>query len=106
MLGCYIDVTLCCDVTLMLHDVSLPAVCVVCGDSPPRALWQFGQMITCVQPKVNPFVYNNYGCYCGFSGSGSPKDHIDQYVLNIPTVTITPNITTTILFIASSSYIS
>ncbi|KAM9475927.1 acidic phospholipase A2 1-like [Clarias gariepinus] len=35
-------------------------------------------MITCTQPKVNPFIYNNYGCYCGFSGSGSPRDQIDQ----------------------------
>lgn len=74
-----------------------PAGCVVCGASPPRALWQFGEMITCVQPNVNPFVYNNYGCYCGFSGSGSPKDQIDQYVSNISTVTMTTTIITTTL---------
>lgn len=102
---CNVDVTLRCfiDVTLLLCDVSLPAVCAACAESPPRAVWQFGKMITCVQPNVNPLVYNNYGCYCGFSGSGSPIDQIDQYVLNIPTVTIATNVTTTVLFIASSS---
>ncbi|KAF7694821.1 phospholipase A2 [Silurus meridionalis] len=53
-------------------------VSVACAETPPRALWQFGNMITCMQPGVNPLIYNNYGCYCGFSGSGSPIDQIDQ----------------------------
>ncbi|GAA6083302.1 phospholipase A2 [Tachysurus ichikawai] len=59
----------------------MTTVCVVCGEFQPRALWQFGKMITCVQPNVDPFIYNNYGCYCGFSGSGSPIDQIDQCCL-------------------------
>ncbi|KAG9354682.1 hypothetical protein JZ751_001395 [Albula glossodonta] len=44
----------------------------------PRALWQFGMMIQCTQPGVNPFIYNNYGCWCGFGGSGTPRDNIDR----------------------------
>lgn len=89
----------------MLCDIRLPAVCVACGGTPPRALWQFGNMISCLQPHLNPLVYNNYGCYCGFSGSGSPKDQIDQYVLHSPSVTIATNITPTSLFVASSGYV-
>ncbi|XP_062855490.1 phospholipase A2 [Trichomycterus rosablanca] len=53
-------------------------VCVAQGGHVPRALWQFGRMINCVQPSVNPLKYNNYGCYCGLSGSGDPKDQLDQ----------------------------
>ncbi|KAF5895833.1 phospholipase A2-like, partial [Clarias magur] len=52
--------------------------CVASGETMPRILWQFGQLITCTQPKVNPSIYDYYGCYCGVSGSGAPKDQIDQ----------------------------
>uniref|UniRef100_A0A3Q3WWD4 Phospholipase A2 n=1 Tax=Mola mola TaxID=94237 RepID=A0A3Q3WWD4_MOLML len=48
------------------------------GALPPRALWQFGSMIQCAQPGVNPFKYNNYGCWCGFKGSGAPVDDVDM----------------------------
>ncbi|CAB1319651.1 unnamed protein product [Coregonus sp. 'balchen'] len=34
------------------------------GSLQPQALWQFGRMITCTQPDVNPLMYNNYGCWC------------------------------------------
>ncbi|XP_066500681.1 phospholipase A2 [Hoplias malabaricus] len=43
----------------------------------PYALWQFGKMIQCAQPGVNPLIYNNYGCYCGLGGSGTPIDPVD-----------------------------
>ncbi|XP_053359100.1 acidic phospholipase A2 CM-II-like [Clarias gariepinus] len=56
----------------------LTSVCMVCGEIVPRILWQVSEMIVCTQPNVNPFIYSNYGCYCGFSGSGSPKDPTDQ----------------------------
>uniref|UniRef100_A0A671UBF6 Phospholipase A2 n=1 Tax=Sparus aurata TaxID=8175 RepID=A0A671UBF6_SPAAU len=42
-----------------------------------RAFWQFGNMIRCVQPGVNPFKYNNYGSYCGLRRRGTPVDEVD-----------------------------
>ncbi|KAL7827183.1 hypothetical protein SRHO_G00329010 [Serrasalmus rhombeus] len=54
------------------------SVCAVHGATVPRALWQFAQMIQCVQPSVNPFIYNNYGCFCGFGGAGNPVDPLDR----------------------------
>uniref|UniRef100_A0A672JEG0 Phospholipase A2 n=1 Tax=Salarias fasciatus TaxID=181472 RepID=A0A672JEG0_SALFA len=44
----------------------------------PKAVWHFGSMITCVQPGVNPLKYNEYGCYCGLGGQGTPKDDLDR----------------------------
>ncbi|XP_062398517.1 phospholipase A2-like [Sardina pilchardus] len=54
------------------------AVCSVHGAHVPYNLLQFGQMIQCAQPQVNPFIYNEYGCWCGLGGSGQPKDVIDM----------------------------
>nr|XP_020486745.1 phospholipase A2-like [Labrus bergylta] len=44
----------------------------------PRALWQFGNMIQCAQPDVSALKYNNYGCWCGLGGSGTPLDELDE----------------------------
>ncbi|XP_040012078.1 phospholipase A2 isoform X1 [Xiphias gladius] len=55
----------------------LLTVCMASGALLPKALWQFGKMIQCVQPGVNPLDYNNYGCWCGFGGSGTPRDEVD-----------------------------
>ncbi|XP_072289211.1 phospholipase A2 [Eucyclogobius newberryi] len=52
--------------------------CVVNGATLPKALWQFGNMIMCAQPGVNPLIFNNYGCWCGFGGGGTPVDELDQ----------------------------
>ncbi|CAG5920544.1 unnamed protein product [Menidia menidia] len=52
--------------------------CMVSGGSLPRAVWHFGRMITCAQPGVNPLIYNEYGCWCGFGGSGTPVDDVDR----------------------------
>ncbi|KAK7933930.1 hypothetical protein WMY93_004826 [Mugilogobius chulae] len=52
--------------------------CAVSGASVPKAVWQFGGMIECAQPGVNPLKYNDYGCWCGLGGSGTPVDELDQ----------------------------
>ncbi|XP_051923557.1 phospholipase A2 [Hippocampus zosterae] len=56
----------------------LATACVVSGARLPKALWQFGDMIECAQPGVNPLKYSNYGCWCGFGGTGSPRDDLDM----------------------------
>ncbi|KAF5895834.1 phospholipase A2-like, partial [Clarias magur] len=52
--------------------------CAACGQTVSCAQWQFDKMITCRQPKVNPIIYNKYGCNCVFYGAYIPKDQIDQ----------------------------
>ncbi|XP_036000474.1 phospholipase A2-like isoform X1 [Fundulus heteroclitus] len=56
----------------------LLAACMVSGGHLPIAVWQFGEMITCAQPGVNPLAYNEYGCWCGLGGGGTPVDDVDR----------------------------
>ncbi|XP_036383793.1 phospholipase A2 [Megalops cyprinoides] len=49
------------------------------ADVDPRALWQFRNMIVCVNPESWPLLdYADYGCYCGKGGSGTPVDDLDR----------------------------
>ncbi|XP_055987011.1 phospholipase A2-like [Sorex fumeus] len=48
-----------------------------------RAFWQFSNMISCLIPDNLPyfspyFTFNNYGCYCGRGGEGTPVDELDR----------------------------
>ncbi|XP_062890318.1 phospholipase A2, minor isoenzyme-like [Mobula hypostoma] len=44
-----------------------------------RNLYQFGAMIKCANPSItSPLQFNNYGCYCGSGGSGTPVDDLDR----------------------------
>uniref|UniRef100_A0A8C5MIB4 Phospholipase A2 n=1 Tax=Leptobrachium leishanense TaxID=445787 RepID=A0A8C5MIB4_9ANUR len=42
-------------------------------------LLQFRQIIKCTNPHSKPLEqYNQYGCYCGFGGTGTPVDELDM----------------------------
>uniref|UniRef100_A0A8C5F8L3 Phospholipase A2 n=1 Tax=Gadus morhua TaxID=8049 RepID=A0A8C5F8L3_GADMO len=44
-----------------------------------KALWQFRNMILCIQPDSWPVLdYADYGCWCGKGGSGTPVDELDR----------------------------
>ncbi|XP_019616702.1 PREDICTED: phospholipase A2 A2-actitoxin-Ucs2a-like [Branchiostoma belcheri] len=42
-----------------------------------RSFVQYGMMIHAVTGR-NPLDFNDYGCYCGLGGSGTPVDNIDK----------------------------
>ncbi|KAM7391691.1 hypothetical protein PAMP_022358 [Pampus punctatissimus] len=55
----------------------LLTACAVSGALLPKALWQFAKVIECAQPDVNALDYNDYGCWCGMGGWGTPRDEVD-----------------------------
>ena len=42
-----------------------------------RSVLDLASMIKCVT-GCNPFMYKDYGCFCGFQGDGFPVDGIDK----------------------------
>lgn len=64
--------------------IDLNVLCVLAagataGSVNPRAVWQFRKMIKCAIPGSDPLLeYNNYGCYCGLGGWGTPVDDLDR----------------------------
>ncbi|KAG7499316.1 phospholipase A2-like [Solea senegalensis] len=44
-----------------------------------RSIPQFMEMIACVMPEGRTVMeHNNYGCYCGYGGQGTPVDDMDR----------------------------
>ncbi|XP_039273793.2 acidic phospholipase A2 HTe-like [Styela clava] len=44
-----------------------------------RSLFEFEDVITCLQPWTDVLkTYADYGCYCGYRGSGQPLDDTDK----------------------------
>ncbi|KAM4614422.1 phospholipase A2, minor isoenzyme-like [Discoglossus pictus] len=43
-----------------------------------RSIMHFSKIIQCTIPNSNPLDYNDYGCYCGLGGSGTPVDELDR----------------------------
>uniref|UniRef100_A0A8C5MH52 Phospholipase A2 n=1 Tax=Leptobrachium leishanense TaxID=445787 RepID=A0A8C5MH52_9ANUR len=64
----------------LLSILSAPCVfLVVSGRQNQRNLLQFRQIIKCTNPHSKPLEqYNQYGCYCGFGGTGTPVDELDM----------------------------
>ncbi|XP_071477672.1 basic phospholipase A2 homolog LmutTX-like [Diadema antillarum] len=42
-----------------------------------RSLWELNTLINCFTGRSG-LLYNGYGCWCGFGGSGRPVDGIDR----------------------------
>lgn len=51
---------------------------VVSGATLNKAVWHLGEAIVCAQPGINPFLYNNYGCWCGIGGGGRTVNAVDE----------------------------
>uniref|UniRef100_A0A3Q3JZV9 Phospholipase A2 n=1 Tax=Monopterus albus TaxID=43700 RepID=A0A3Q3JZV9_MONAL len=65
--------------TRLLHSFSVYLPCIsLSAHVASGNVVQFGLMISCVQPGVNPLKYDNYGCWCGFGGRGTPRDQVDK----------------------------
>uniref|UniRef100_A0A8C5MGL1 Phospholipase A2 n=1 Tax=Leptobrachium leishanense TaxID=445787 RepID=A0A8C5MGL1_9ANUR len=66
----------------LIHFLTLAvssSVLVVSGRQNQRNLLQFRQIIKCTNPHSKPLEqYNQYGCYCGFGGTGTPVDELDM----------------------------
>uniref|UniRef100_R4G2N5 PLA2-Aca-9 n=1 Tax=Acanthophis wellsi TaxID=239747 RepID=R4G2N5_9SAUR len=66
------------------HLLVLLAVCVSllgASDIPPQplSLLHFKNMIKCANKGTRSWLrYVNYGCYCGWGGSGKPVDELDR----------------------------
>ncbi|XP_053305764.1 phospholipase A2, minor isoenzyme-like [Spea bombifrons] len=57
--------------------------CVFTLSGVSSSLLEFLGMLKCMIPDNEPLLdYNNYGCYCGFLGSGTPVDELDRCCYN------------------------
>ncbi|XP_063293539.1 phospholipase A2, minor isoenzyme-like [Pelobates fuscus] len=64
-------------IEMKIH-IKSSSVWVVSIQSQPRNLLQFHSIIRCTIPGSKPILdYNQYGCYCGVGGSGTPVDDLD-----------------------------
>ncbi|XP_031426643.1 phospholipase A2, minor isoenzyme-like [Clupea harengus] len=64
--------------SLLIFSFSLPVFSLLVS-VPDRNLIQFREMIKCTLPNSNPLLdFNDYGCFCGLGGEGTPVDQLDR----------------------------
>nr|XP_039248632.1 basic phospholipase A2 PA-12C-like [Styela clava] len=72
-------------------DYKIVLFVVLCSVGVSRSTWHLGELIQCAQGKeIKTFWstlwtlanYNDYGCYCGRGGSGTPVDASDRCCYN------------------------
>ncbi|XP_067830864.1 basic phospholipase A2-like [Heptranchias perlo] len=62
-------------ILILLGAVAIPAQGVAIEE---RNVFNFMAVVNCANPHFSNMRYIDYGCFCGFGGSGNPVDAIDR----------------------------